>query len=103
MRNAEDNLRRFLAVPPDDPTWSAVLEPVDQAIFEEREVDFDAAISTALQRRPEIINSRQALHDNELSERVARNGARHSLSLDASIRPSTRHRSGLFHQIRVCG
>lgn len=89
VRNAEDNLRRFLAVPADDPTWFAVLEPVDQAIYEEREVDVAAAISIALQRRPEIINSRQFLHDNELSERVAKNGARHSLSLDASVRPST--------------
>ncbi|TDI47901.1 MAG: hypothetical protein E2P01_06140 [Acidobacteria bacterium] len=28
------------------------------------------------------------MRDNELSERVAKNGARHSLSLDASVRPS---------------
>jgi len=87
VRNAEDNLRRFMAVPPDHATWLAVLEPTDQAIFEEREVDVDAAISTALQSRPEIINSRQFLHDNELSERVARNGAKHSLNLDASYSP----------------
>jgi len=47
VRNAEDNLRRFLAVPPDDPTWSAVLEPTDQATYEERDVDVDAAVSDA--------------------------------------------------------
>jgi outer membrane protein TolC len=88
VRNAEDDLRRFMAIPPNDPTWFAVLEPTDKAIYEEREVDFNAAISTALERRPEIINARQTLHDNELSERVAKNGARHQLSLDASVTPS---------------
>lgn len=84
VQNAEDNLRRFLAVPPDDPTWSATLEPVDQPVFEEQSVDVAAAIAIALERRPEIINSGRFLRDSELSERVAKNGARHSLTFDAN-------------------
>ncbi|NIM00630.1 MAG: TolC family protein [Acidobacteria bacterium] len=95
VRNAEDNLRRFMAIPPDDPSWSAVLEPTDQPSFREEEVDVDAAIQTALDRRPEIINSRRSLRDSELSERVARNGARHSLTFDASITPFEQERDTL--------
>jgi outer membrane protein TolC len=88
VRNAEDNLRRYLAIPSDDPTWFAVLEPTDKASYQERIVDYEEAIAVALERRPEVINARRALRDSELSERVARNGARHSLTLDASFTPA---------------
>ena len=87
VRNFEDNLRRYMAIAPDDTTWFAVLEPTDQASYQERPVDYEEAILVALDRRPEIINARRTMRDRELSERVARNGARHSLTLDASYTP----------------
>ncbi len=85
VQNAEDVLRGLLAFPSDDPSWRMPIIPTDSADFEPRDVDVEAALATALERRPEIINARQQVRDRELSQRVAKNGVRHSLDLTAEI------------------
>lgn len=87
VQNAEDRLRQLLAFPKDDPAWSATIDPVDKPDYKEVRPDVEASIATALERRPEMINARQGLKDSELSARVAKNGLRHSLKLDASMWP----------------
>lgn len=88
VENAEDNLRRLMALPPDDPAWSQRIAPADPPRFEALTVDVDAALVTALAERPEIVNARQQVRDSELSERVARNRVRHTLNLAADLNPS---------------
>lgn len=89
VQNAEDVLRGLLAFPRDDPSWTMPIIPTDRANFEPRDVDVDAALTTALEKRPEIINARRVVEDRELSERVAKNGARHSLDLTADVTHNT--------------
>ena len=88
VRNAEDNLRLLLAIPKDDPVWSKEIVPTDAPQFEERAVDGAAALEAAIEHRPELFTARETLRSSELSERVARNGMRHSLSLVAQVDPS---------------
>jgi outer membrane protein TolC len=83
--NAEDELRRLLGIPHGDPMWSQRIVLTDRPQFKEQTVDLEAALATALDRRTEIRQARRALEDSELSERVARNGVRHDLSLSADV------------------
>jgi len=87
VENAEDNLLRLLGVPADSPMWSQSIAPTEQPLFEERAVDVEDALETAMERRPEIIKARQVLRDSELSERVARRNTRHGLSLNVDYTP----------------
>ncbi len=86
--NAEDTLRHQLAVPKDDPMWLHTIIPTEDPVREGRSVDLDAAIATSLQSRPEIIEAHNALENAALSEKAARNAARHQLDLSASVTPS---------------
>ena len=85
--NAEDRLRRLLGIAPDDPMWSQSIVLVDRPEFEERSVDVQAALETAMDQRPEIITARLQLQDSELAERVARKNTRHGLDLTANLTP----------------
>ncbi len=86
--NAEDNLRHILAIPKDDPMWTHTIIPTEEPVRDERAVDLDAAIATALQARPEIIEAKVALDNASLSEKASKNAAKHQLDLDASVTPS---------------
>src|SRR5262245_33214407 len=54
IRNAEDNLRRIMNVPPDAPDWDMALKPTDAPPFEPQDIDLDAMEKAALEGRPEI-------------------------------------------------
>ncbi len=85
--NAEDNLRRLLAIPRDDPAWSREIVPTDQPRFDKQPADEGAALAAAMENRPEMATARQQLKDAELSERVAGNQTRHSLRFLADLAP----------------
>jgi outer membrane protein len=85
VANAEDELRRLLAIPKGDPLWERPIVPTDRPLLEAQTVDDEAAIATALEHRPEMFTARQQVSDSELNERVARNGTRHSLDFRAQI------------------
>jgi outer membrane protein TolC len=87
--NAEDELRRLLAMPQDDPAWSRKIVPTDRPPAEQSGVDVEAALATALDRRPEVATARRRLDDTFLSERVAKRNVRHSLDLTARVAPDS--------------
>ena len=87
VQNAEDNLRRLLAIPKDDPAWSREIVPTDRPQFEKQPADEGAALAAAMEHRPEMATARQQLKDSELSERVAGNQTRHSLRFLADLTP----------------
>jgi outer membrane protein TolC len=89
VANAEDELRRLLAIPKGDPMWERPIVPTDRPLFEAGTVDVEAAIATALDRRPEMFTARQQLKDAELSERVARNELKHTLNFQAELGKSS--------------
>jgi hypothetical protein len=88
VHNAEDNLRRLLAIPADDPIWDNPIAPVDRPTFEDRAVDLDAALATAMEHRSELATAEQVLRNNELNERVAKNFTKHSLKFAADYGPT---------------
>jgi outer membrane protein TolC len=87
LANAQDELRRLLAIPDGDPRWAMSIVPTDRPDFTRRQVDLESAIQTALVERPEMISARQTVENRELSERVARQQVRHQLDLEANYGP----------------
>jgi outer membrane protein TolC len=87
VENAEDVLLQLLAVPDDDPMWEQSLDLTDRPSFAPVDIDLEAAIETALDRRPEMAAAGQTLRDSELSERVAKRRVRHGLDLTAGLTP----------------
>jgi outer membrane protein TolC len=98
VRDAEDYLRRLLGIPAQNPAWSTGITVADRPQYQDVAVDVDAAIATALDKRPEMINARQVLKDRELAERVAHNGVKHDLTLNAGVTPS---RSSFDSDIKI--
>jgi outer membrane protein len=86
--DAEDELRRLLAIPESDPMWSASIIPTDEPFFEEVEIDLEAAIATALMERPELYTAKQTLRNRELSERISRRATKPTLDLALAFNPS---------------
>ena len=87
LEDAEDELRRLLAVPQSDPMWAMPIVNTDKPVFERTDVDLDAAIDTALTSRTEMHIARQVLKNSELTERVARRETRHQLDFNADYVP----------------
>jgi outer membrane protein TolC len=88
VKNAEDNLRRLLAIPPEDPRWSSAIMPTEEPASTLNQPNLDEAIATALKSRPEILQSQLEVQNAELGERVAKKNARHQLDLTAEVNPS---------------
>ncbi len=87
LRSAEDELRRLLAVPADDPMWNERIEATDQPSYAPVSIDLEAAITEAYERRPELAGARQTVRNRLLSERVAKRELRPSLNLAVQVDP----------------
>jgi outer membrane protein TolC len=87
LRDAEDELRRLMAIPESDPMWDMAINCLDRPDFEVRAVDLDDAIATAMRSRPEMFAGEQTLQNRELNERVARRQVRHQLDFNANYQP----------------
>lgn len=87
LANAEDELRRLLAIPDDDPLWGMKIVPTDRPDFSKRRIDLDEAIVAATANRPELRVARQQLSNDELSERVARKRLRPFVGASATLSP----------------
>ena len=81
LRDTEDNLRRLMAIPPDDPLWDRPILPTDEPKAQPTTIDLDAAIATALTERAEVRNARVQLESDSLSAKVADKQKRHQLNL----------------------
>ena len=86
--NSEDNLRRLMAIPKDDPMWTHMVVPTEEPVDEPRTVVLEEAIATAMTARPEMIEARAALENAQLAEKAAKNTARHQLDLNVGLTPS---------------
>jgi len=86
--NAEDELRRLLGFPQDDPVWAQAIMATDRPSFTKQDIDVDAAIEEAMETRPELQNARRNLSQKELSADVARKNAQHQLDLNALMTPT---------------
>lgn len=86
--DAEDELRRLLAIPEHDPIWEQEIVNTDLPDFSPREVNLVDSIEVALASRPEMMRARQTVRDRELNEKVAKRNVRHQLDLIGGYDPS---------------
>jgi outer membrane protein TolC len=87
LRDAEDELRRLMAIPADDPMWEMAIANATRPVFEPREIDLDAEIETALENRSEMASREQTVLSRELSERAAKRRTRAQLDLTGQYTP----------------
>lgn len=87
IRNAEDNLRRIMNVPPDSPDWDMALKPTDALPFEPQDIDLDAMEKAALEGRPEIQLAKNGVKTAELQHRFNENGVKPQLDAFANLVP----------------
>lgn len=88
-RDAEDELRRLMAVPRDDPRWSKPIAAVEPVSFDqlEREVNVEERIDRALSTRPELQAARRSLEARQLTERVANIQTRPEINIVGGTSP----------------
>jgi outer membrane protein len=87
-RDAEDQLRAFMAIPREDPRWSRPIEPTLKPEFVEVPVNVEQRLDQALATRPELDAARRARRNAELTERASRNQLKPQLDLVASVNPT---------------
>jgi outer membrane protein len=88
LSDTEDNLRRLMAVPKDDPLWGQPIIPTDKPKSEGSAPNLDEALATAMQKRPEIRNAQVAYESSELAAKVAKKNIRHTLDLAVNLNSS---------------
>lgn len=83
-RNQELSFKQLLAGGVDDPILTQTIYPSELPTFEERTVDIDLAIETALRERTDIQQQRQQRSISQLNLAVTEESQRPDLSLSAS-------------------
>jgi outer membrane protein TolC len=85
IRTAEDRLRALIADPTTTDFWAMRIEPTDQPIMTPpRVIDVDGAVSTALQNRTDIIQTRKQLESADINIRFYNNQRLPDVNLEAS-------------------
>jgi outer membrane protein TolC len=83
VKNAEDNLRRVLAIPENDPLWTQTILPTEKPTSEPTTTDEAAALQTAYERRAEIVTAKEEVAIAKVNQAAAQNGVKHGLDLQA--------------------
>ncbi len=85
---AEDSLRALILDPARADYWQVRFEPTEAITLQERTVDVDAAIQTALQQRTDLQAARQRMEISDLSIRVTRDSTLPTVNLNLSYSAS---------------
>jgi outer membrane protein len=83
-RNQEFAFKRLLIGGTSDPLLSLTINPTDQPVVVDREVDIQAAVQTALRERTDIRQQRQQLQATEVNLGVSKSNALPDLNLTAA-------------------
>ncbi len=84
IKDAEDNLRVLLNLSAEGIADDVRVIPVDPPDFEKREISFEEALQTALQKRPDLKGTRINLKNREIDVKNAKNQLLPGLNLSAS-------------------
>ena len=96
VQNAEDNLRRLLAIPENDPLWTKTILPTEKPKSEPTTTDQNEAIQIAYERRPEIVSAKEEIQIAQVNQAAAQNGVKHGLDLQADWARTHSEASGLY-------
>jgi outer membrane protein TolC len=81
IENSEDFLKRLINDPESDAFWALAITPVDQPTESELQIDLEDSVRTALERRPELDQSRTELDTRGYNVRYTRNQLRPQVDL----------------------
>jgi len=98
VKNAEDNLRRLLAIPENDPLWTRTILPTDKPKSEPTAIDEPAAIQVAYDRRPEIVSAKEEIEIAKVNQVAAQNGVKHGLDIQADWARTHAESGALYDQ-----
>lgn len=85
IKDAEDQLKLIVNFPDGERIWARTLLPADTPPFEVVQVNTDASIQEALEKRPEYAAQKLTLQNTDLNLRVARNQLLPSLQLQGNV------------------
>ncbi|MGH7427359.1 MAG: TolC family protein [Candidatus Methylomirabilaceae bacterium] len=85
VKDAEDQLKLILNIPDGERIWAKKIIPADRPPFEPAQVETEASIEQALEKRPEYAQAKLNLQNADLNVRVARNQLLPSLQLQGSL------------------
>jgi outer membrane protein TolC len=85
IKDAEDQLKLIINIPDGERIWARSILPADTPPFEVVQVEADASIQEALEKRPEYAQLKLTLQNNDINLRVARNQLLPSLQLQGSV------------------
>ncbi len=80
-----DTLNRLINDPDSENFWETTIRPVDEPSVTAVEIDLEASVRTALQRRPELGQSRTDLDTGNYNVRYTRNQVRPQIDLVGSL------------------
>jgi len=90
--NAEDtihrqmnNMRQSISSDRNNEIWSQVIVPTDTPDFREYKIDPETAIETALQKRPELLQSDLAIKQSDINLAMSKNNRNGGVDLQASF------------------
>lgn len=83
-RTAELVLKRLIVASTEDPLWRATIDPVDLVQVEPETIDLEAAVTTALGQRTDLVQARKQLDSNDLSITYLHNQLMPALDLTAT-------------------
>lgn len=87
LQDAEDELRRLLAIPDSDPMWNQEIMNSTRPVFETSDINVEEAILIALSERASVRSAEQTVENRMLNERNARRQVRHNLDFTAQYNP----------------
>ena len=83
ITRSEDTLRQLIFDPKVSDVWNTRLELTDQPTFAAQDVNVDAAVKTALERRTDIANMRKSLEATNINIRYFKNQTLPDLNVQA--------------------
>ena len=83
ITRSEDALRQLIFDPKVPDFWTMKFELTDLPVFRAQEVDLDAAVRTALEKRTDIVNMRKSLEAANINIRYFKNQTLPDLSVQA--------------------
>ncbi|MBZ0168199.1 Outer membrane efflux protein [Candidatus Methylomirabilis lanthanidiphila] len=85
IKDAEDQLTLIINFPDGEKVWARTILPTDAPPFDVVQVNMDASIQEALEKRPEYAAQKLTLQNTDLNFRVARNQLLPSLQLQGNV------------------
>jgi outer membrane protein len=73
MQTAELSLKRLIVSGTDDPNWKTTLQPTDRPVYQEPQINLEAALKHALERRTDLIQQHRTLDINEMNLKLLKN------------------------------